>query len=115
MKKLSDEEKEILAKKLDVGINEIDELQEIANKNWHLAVGQNKVTKLYHGLMYKYHTAPSGSISVILHFSCDTGRKTEEEAMVDANAIRGQIQLSTVMSDVCELPQKIYLLVDQLE
>jgi len=47
----------------------------------HLAIGQNKVTGLFHGLYYRNKPTPSGCPRMILTTSTTQGYETEEEAM----------------------------------
>lgn len=116
MKQLNEEEKKVLAKKLGTVASEIDELQKIANENWHLAVFSSVDNpKKFKGGMFYRHDSPSGNVRWLPLFTTKTDYETLEEATIAANAIREQIELPLMRAEVEELPQNIFILVDPLE
>lgn len=114
MKQFTDEEKKILAEKLGVGINEIDELQEYANQKWHLAVYQDTETEKYVGALYYRHDKPSGSERWLILKSTKTQYDTLEQATIAANEIPEMITLATLQAEFMEVPENIFLLLERL-
>lgn len=116
MKQFNEQEKEALAKKLGAVACEIDELQKIANENWHLAVFSSvDDPKKFKGGMFYRHDSPSGNVRWLPLFTTKADYETLEEATIAANNIREEIELSMIRAEILELPQNIFILIDPLE
>ena len=76
---------EELAKHWGVSLQEVKRISDYMNQNYYFALAQHKETHLWHGVMYKMHTSPSGNRTPHLWVSSTKGFRTEREAVDDWN------------------------------
>ena len=76
---------EKLAQHWNISLAEVKRISDYMNANYYFAVVQNKETKLWHGVMYKMHTSPSGNRTPHLWTSSAKGSKTVREAVKNWN------------------------------
>ena len=76
---------EELAKHWGVSLVEVKRVSDYMNHTYHFALAQHKETKLWHGVMYKMHTSPSGCRTPHLWVSSQKGFRTQREAAEDWN------------------------------
>ena len=105
---------EELAKHWGVSLAEVKRISDYMNQNYYFAVGQNKETKLWHGLMYKMHTSPSGNRTPHLKTSSTQGFETIREAVTNWNQMADNMICKT--NPVFEgVPVDAYKAIQKLE
>lgn len=105
---------EELAKHWGISLEEVGRISDYMNATYHFALGRNKETKLWHGLMYKMHESPSGNRTPHLWTSSKQGFKTEQEAAEHWNALADTMirQSNPVLENV---PADAYKAIKKLE
>ena len=78
---------EELAKHWGVSLKEVKRISDYMNHNYYFALAQNKETKLWHGVIYKFHESPSGNRTPHLWTSSAKGFETEREAAKNWNEL----------------------------
>jgi len=78
---------EELAKHWDVSLEEVRRISDYMNHNYYFALAQHKETHLWHGVMYRFHTSPSGNRTPHLWTSSTKGFKTTREAVENWNKL----------------------------
>lgn len=105
---------EELAKHWGVSLAEVKRISDYMNQNYYFAVGQNKETGLWHGIMYKMHTSPSGWRTPLRKASSTMGFKMVREAVENWNKMADNMICKT--NPVFEgVPMDAYKAIQKLE